>query len=78
MLFFSLIAWTALDQVAFVFILPLISILILYKDPKFIKVMMWATMFVLITSNIYKGVAKGMIEFVSSAECALQFAIVLC
>ena len=78
MLFFSLIAWTALDQVSFVFILPLISILILYKDPKFIKVMMWATMFVLITSNIYKGVAKGMIEFVSSAECALQFAIVLC
>ena len=78
MLFFSLIAWTALDQVSFVFILPLISILILYKDPKFIKVMMWATMFVLITSNIYKGAAKGMIEFVSSAECALQFAIVLC
>lgn len=37
MLFFSLIAWTALDQVSFVFILPLISILILYKDPKFYK-----------------------------------------
>lgn len=78
MLFFAFISWTALDQISFVFILPLISILILYKDPKFIKVMMWATMFVLIPSNIYKGFAKGMMEFVSSAECALQFAIVLC
>ena len=28
--------------------------------------------------NIYKGVAKGMMDFVASEECALQFAIVLC
>lgn len=35
-------------------------------------------MFVLITSNLYKGWAKDMMEFVSSVDCALQFAIVLC
>ncbi|MBQ9140726.1 MAG: methyl-accepting chemotaxis protein, partial [Lachnospiraceae bacterium] len=76
--FFGFIAWTALDEISFVFILPLISIIILYKDPKLIKAMMWATMFVMITSNLYKGRVKGMMEFVSSVDCALQFAIVLC
>lgn len=76
--FFAVIAWTAMDEVSYVFILPLISILILYKNPKLIKVMMWATMFVLISSNLYKGWAKDMMEFVSSVDCALQFAIVLC
>ena len=50
----------------------------MYKDPKYIKKIMWFTMFVLISSNIYKGVAKGMMDFVASEECALQFAIVLC
>lgn len=76
--FFAFIAWTSLDEISYVFILPLISILILYKNPKLIKVMMWATLFVLITSNLYKGRVKGMMEFVSSIDCALQFAIVLC
>ncbi len=76
--FFAVIAWTAMDTINYVFILPLISILILYKNPKLIKIMMWATMFVLITSNLYKGNVKGMMEFVSSVDCALQFAIVLC
>lgn len=76
--FFGFIAWTSLDEVSYVFILPLISILIIYKNPKLIKVMMWATLFVLITSNLYKGRVKGMMEFVSSIDCALQFAIVLC
>lgn len=76
--FFAFITWTTLDEISYVFILPLISILILYKNPKLIKVMMWATMFVLITSNLYKGRVKGMMEFVSSVDCALQFAIVLC
>lgn len=76
--FFAVIAWTSLDESSYVFIMPLVSILILYKDPKLIKIMMWLTMFVLVSSNIYKGVVKGMIEYVSSPECALQFAIVLC
>lgn len=78
LIFYAIIAWTALDQVSYIFILPLISIIILYKDPKLIKRMMWLTMFVLITSNLYKGRVKGMMEFVSSIDGALQFAIVLC
>ena len=77
-LFFGFIAWSTTDEISYVFILPLISILVLYKDPKLIKAMMWATLFVLITSNLYKGWFKGMMEFVSSVDCALQFAIVLC
>ncbi|MBQ8591241.1 MAG: methyl-accepting chemotaxis protein [Lachnospiraceae bacterium] len=76
--FYGFIAWTSLDEISYVFILPLISIIILYKNPKLIKVMMWGTLFVLITSNLYKGRVKGMMEFVSSVDCALQFAIVLC
>lgn len=76
--FFGFIAWTSLDEICYVFILPLISILILYKNPKLIKIMMWATLFVLVTSNLYKGLVKGMMDFVTSADCALQFAIVIC
>ena len=78
LLFYSVIAWTSLDQVSYVFILPLLSILVLYKDPKFIRVMMWITLFILFSSNMYKGLVKGMMDFVSSEECALEFAIVLC
>ena len=52
--------------------------LILYKDPKFIRTMMVITLFVLISSNLYKGLAKGMMDFVASEECVLQFAIVIC
>ena len=78
LLYFSVIAWTALDEVSYIFTLPIISILIIYKNPKLIKVMMWSTVFVLVTSNVYKGRVKGMMEFVSSVDCALQFAIVLC
>uniref|UniRef100_UPI003FF0ACDC methyl-accepting chemotaxis protein n=1 Tax=Lachnospira sp. TaxID=2049031 RepID=UPI003FF0ACDC len=75
--FYSVIAWTALDQISYVFILPLISILILYKDPKFIRTMMWITLFVLISSNAYKGLAKGMMDYMASPECALQLVIVI-
>lgn len=78
LLFYSVIAWTSLDQVSYVFILPLLSILVLYKDPKFIKVMMWITLFILFSSNMYKGLVKGIMDFVSSEECVLEFAIVLC
>jgi len=75
--FYAVIAWTSMDEVSYVFILPLISILVLYKDTKLIRSMMWGTLFVLITSNLYKGWVKDMMEFVSSVDCALQFAIVL-
>lgn len=76
LLFFAYIAWTALDEVSYIFVLPLISILVLYKDAKYVKRMMWATIFVLVTSNVYKGLVKDMMEFVRSVDCALQFAVV--
>ena len=77
-LFYGFIAFTSLDTVSYVFILPMISILILYKNPKLMRIMLLLTMFVLITSNIYKGRVMGMMEFVSSIDGALQFGIVLC
>ncbi len=77
LLFFAVVAWTTTDEISYVFILPLISILVLYKDAKLIKIMMWSTLFVLVTSNLYKGWVKDMMAFVSSVDCALQFAIVL-
>lgn len=77
-LFFAYIAWTALDQVSYIFVLPLISVLVLYKDRKYIKYMMWCTLFILFTSNLYKGWVKDMMEFVSSIDCAIQFALVIC
>lgn len=78
LLFYSEIVWTSMDEVSYIFVLPLLSILILYKDPKLIKSMMWITMFILVSSNIYKGTVKGMMDFVASEDCVLQFAIVLC
>ena len=77
LLFYAIIAWTALDEISYVFVLPLIAILVLYKDQRFIKWMMWATLFVLASSNIYKGRVKDMMDFVTSVDCALQFAIVI-
>ncbi len=78
LLLYAYIAWTALDEVSYVFVLPIISVLILYKDSKYIKILMWITLFILVTSNMYKGMVKGMIDFVKSEDCALQFAIVMC
>ncbi len=77
LLYFAVISWTTTDELSYVFILPLISILALYKNPKYIRVMMWSTLFVLISSNLYRGRAKGMMEYVSSVEGAIQFAIVI-
>jgi len=78
LLLFGFLAWTALDEVSYIFVLPLVSALVLYKDRKYIKQMMWATLFILITSNLYKGWAKDMMEFVSSMDCAMQFVLVIC
>ena len=77
LLYFAVISWSTTDEISYVFILPLISILALYKNPKYIRIMMWSTMFVLITSNLYRGRVKGMMEYVSSIEGAIQFAIVI-
>lgn len=77
LLYFAVISWTTTDELSYVFILPLISILALYKDPRYIRIMMWSTLFVLVSSNLYRGRAKGMMEYVSSIEGAIQFAIVI-
>ena len=77
LIFWAFIAWTALDQVSYIFVLPLISVIVLYKDKKYIRVMMWSTLFILFTSNLYKGWAKDMMEFVSSVDCAIQFGVVI-
>ena len=77
LLYFAVISWTTTDELSYVFILPLISILALYKNPRYIKIMMWSTLFVLVSSNLYRGRAKGMMEYVSSIEGAIQFAIVI-
>lgn len=76
--YYAVIAWMTTDQISFVFILPLISVLVLYKNPKLNRVMMWVTMLILLSSNIYKGLTKGMLDFVFSEDCGLQFAIVVC
>ena len=76
--YYAVIAWMTTDQISFVFILPLISVLVLYKNPKLNRVMMWATMLILLSSNIYKALTKGMLDFVFSEDCGLQFAIVVC
>ena len=78
LLFFAFISWPVLDEISYIFVLPLISILVLYKDRNYIKSMMITTLFVLIGSNMYKGLAKGMMEFVSSMDCAMQFVLVIC
>ena len=36
LLYFAVISWTTTDEISYVFILPLISILALYKNPKYI------------------------------------------
>ncbi|MBP3577667.1 MAG: methyl-accepting chemotaxis protein, partial [Lachnospiraceae bacterium] len=59
LLYFAVISWTTTDELSYVFILPLISILALYKNPKYIRIMMWSTLFVLISSNLYRGRVKG-------------------
>ena len=78
LLTFGFVSWTYLNESAFIFVLPLISIIVIYKNTKLIKIMTGLTMFVLFSSNLYKGMVKGMMDFVSSPECALQFAIVIC
>lgn len=75
--FYTLIALSGLDTISYVFILPMVSILILYKNTKLIKVEMWATLAALVFTNLYKGWFKDMMDFVSSIDCALQFGIVI-
>ncbi len=58
-LFFAYILWTQLGNDSYVFILPIIAAFTLFKDPKFIRRMMWITLILVIGSNIYKVFAMG-------------------
>lgn len=58
-LFFAYILWTQLGNDSYVFILPIIAAFTLFKDPKFIRRMMWITLIMVIGSNIYKVFAMG-------------------
>ena len=78
LLYWGCIEWTAMDESSYIFILPIISVVILYKNPKLIKIMMWITVFMLVSVNLYKGRVLDMMEFVSSMDCAIQFAVTLC
>ena len=75
--FYTLVALSGLDTISYVFILPMVSILILYKNTKLIRVEMWATLAALVFTNLYKGWFKDMMDFVSSIDCALQFGVVI-
>lgn len=58
-MFFAYILWTQLGNDSYVFILPIIAAFTLFKDPKFIRRMMWITLILVIGSNIYKVFAMG-------------------
>ncbi len=58
-LFFAYILWTQLGNDSYVFILPIIAAFTLFKDPKFIRRMMWITLILVVGSNIYKVFAMG-------------------
>lgn len=58
-IFFAYILWTQLGNDSYVFILPIIAAFTLFKDPKFIRRMMWITLILVIGSNIYKVFAMG-------------------
>lgn len=74
LLYYAFILWTDVKNQAYVFILPLIAILVLYKDIKFIKHMMWLTLFVVVSSTIYKVVVKDML----SVDIILAFGMITC
>ncbi len=78
LVYWGCIEWTVMDENSYIFILPIISVVILYKNPKLIKRMMWFTIFMLVSVNLYKGRVLGMMEFVSSMDCAIQFAVTFC
>ena len=78
LLFFAFISWTETKTEGYVFILPLIAILVLYKDTRYIKIMMWSTMFVVITSDIYKATVKNMMSVDFMQEMVVSFCMIAC
>ena len=77
LIYFALLSFISHDTMSFIFIMPLLAILTLYKDLHYIKMMICGTVVVMFGGNLYKGWVGGMMEFVSSIDCAIQFAIVI-
>ncbi len=78
LLFYAFISWTETKNDGYVFILPMIAILVLYKDTKYIKIMMWSTMFVVITSDIYKATVKNMFGVDFLQDMIVSFSMIAC
>ena len=66
------------DNLAFVFILPLICIMVLYKEQKYILKVAIFTIIALIMCNAYKITSKGMNDIRDILQICLQFGIVGC
>ncbi len=76
--FYMVLVGATDDNLAFVFILPLICIMVLYKDQKYILKVAIFAMVALVMCNIYKVTSKGMNTTTDLMHIALQFAIVFC
>ncbi len=78
LLFFAIVLWTDMSTLSYMFVMPLVSSLVLYKDAKLIRRMMWLTLFINISSNIYKALVKNMIGTDFVVEMTLAFGMVIC
>ena len=78
LLFYAFIAWSSTDNQFYVFILPIIAVFVIYKDIKLIQIMMGSTLFVIISSNIYKALAKNMTGSEFILDMILEFGMISC
>ncbi len=76
--FYMVLVGATDDNLAFVFILPLICIMVLYKDQKYILKVAIFALIALIMCNIYKVTSKSMNSVEDIMHIALQFGIVFC
>ncbi|MBQ7944561.1 MAG: PilZ domain-containing protein [Lachnospiraceae bacterium] len=76
--FYMVLVGATDDNLAFVFILPLICIMVLYKDQKYILKVAIFALIALIMCSIYKITSKGMNNATDLMHIALQFGIVFC
>ncbi|MBQ9768402.1 MAG: methyl-accepting chemotaxis protein [Lachnospiraceae bacterium] len=77
-LFFGYILWTEFGSASYVFILPIIAVFVVYKDNKFINRMMYITLFIVISSNVYKVIVKNMTDVDATMDMILAFAMIAC
>ncbi len=78
LLFFGVILWTDMGTQTYVFVLPLIAVLVLYKDVKLIRHMMWVTLFIVVSGNLFKVLVKNMRSPEYTIEMILGFGMIAC